>query len=1134
MNNVVVRTLVIGIVCLLVPFAAGAVVVDSPHGSADGFSCSNCHTGHITLGTSGFNNICLTCHRPGIPVSGTKPFVAADAADPFGTYTGSSPALRYQTSHRWDGPDTAPWAGAQPPTFASLTGVRSRTGANLACVRCHNQHDNSNPPFLRMANDQDQMCLDCHRSRNRRDHTTGTHPVNFAFTGADSQVVVNPAGYHNPPVNANPANGSSDLGAQLKGGKLVCSTCHGVHYADSNSASFDSYSSYNTLKKGDGFLLRTDPRGAAVAAGAPDNLGICANCHAGKKSHNNRGQDVQCVDCHGAHVDPGDGSAPNSFLIWRYLNISTGAGRVRNKPVFSSATSLLSANFKDPNGTGICQACHVVPAGVAPQHDLPSAQARDCIGCHSHNNQLGSFSGGCTSCHGYPISSTRIGGPDGLASPATGALGASPVSAGAHATHASSGSIQCLACHNGYTTNPMGNNKIEMGFGVSPQTWSGFVSQVNSGTINVNSSLNAGYSWGAAAGTTLNQAPGQAVSCSVYCHGSTLTGGSNQAPTWTGSSQASCGSCHGVSAAAPPTSGGHLRHAGSGTTGLALACSSCHGTSGGTGHLNGSVSWDVSALASQGGSAQYRGLASGATGAVAPSASYGQCANLYCHGGKSVTWGGPPLPTDCSGCHGGLATGPDYANGTPKANSHAKHVAVNGLTCNLCHASVVDAGGAIVNRALHVDQVYEIAQGGTATFSVTVAGNAGTPTQCSNISCHGGAGTVATWGQSLNCQDCHAGANDVDNFTGSFWNNEIVGKVSTGEWTSTGHGASAAYRSGNPGANFARNGNQRQCEFCHDAGVAHKFSGNAFRLLSYSSAAWGRNQVCQSCHAAGATGVTVAGTAITSSLKIGSTHLGSKHGSANNGGQFCWDCHDAHGDGNDYMLHSQVARSSDRASGAPTATAAVSFTLATAGSPAWSDFVKPGPAYNGICQVCHTATGTSAVAHFTSTSFDATHNPNSSCITCHSHTGSSATRAFEPNGGCDTCHGYPPAPRRVTTAVAFGVQGSWSSARFEDYSGGGGAHLVASHIPKTAKQSQGWSNCLPCHNGGPASHATVRPLRSNVENVTVKVDPQLRFSNAVQIRYSSAKLISGGVNRTGTCFNVACHMASSPKWSIER
>jgi predicted CxxxxCH...CXXCH cytochrome family protein len=58
-----------------------------------------------------------------------------------------------------------------------------------------------------------------------------------------------------------------------------------------------------------------------------------------------------------------------------------------------------------------------------------------------------------------------------------------------------------------------------------------------------------------------------ARTCSgVYCHGATLSGGSNVAPAWAGgSSQAQCGTCHGN----PPTANGHPQ--------VALQyCSGCH------------------------------------------------------------------------------------------------------------------------------------------------------------------------------------------------------------------------------------------------------------------------------------------------------------------------------------------------------------------------------------------------------------------------------------------------------------------------------------------------------------------------------------------------------------------------------
>jgi predicted CxxxxCH...CXXCH cytochrome family protein len=57
------------------------------------------------------------------------------------------------------------------------------------------------------------------------------------------------------------------------------------------------------------------------------------------------------------------------------------------------------------------------------------------------------------------------------------------------------------------------------------------------------------------------------TTCSTYCHGATLSGGSNTAPEWTrvDGTQGACGSCHGL----PPTSPGHPQ---------STKCSLCHPT----------------------------------------------------------------------------------------------------------------------------------------------------------------------------------------------------------------------------------------------------------------------------------------------------------------------------------------------------------------------------------------------------------------------------------------------------------------------------------------------------------------------------------------------------------------------------
>lgn len=43
-----------------------------------------------------------------------------------------------------------------PPTAAKIFSGR------VECASCHNVHDNTNPPFLRMGNSGSALCLDCH------------------------------------------------------------------------------------------------------------------------------------------------------------------------------------------------------------------------------------------------------------------------------------------------------------------------------------------------------------------------------------------------------------------------------------------------------------------------------------------------------------------------------------------------------------------------------------------------------------------------------------------------------------------------------------------------------------------------------------------------------------------------------------------------------------------------------------------------------------------------------------------------------------------------------------------------------------------------------------------------------------
>lgn len=108
-------------------------------------------------------------------------------------------------------------------------------------------------PFLRTANDLDQMCLDCHRDRNMN-HTT-VEGGNVSYPANGTNLFSHPVGQA---LNANAKNydlsapldadGTAQLATgdtnpsnhlKLVGTNVSCTTCHAPHNADSNSLSVD-------------------------------------------------------------------------------------------------------------------------------------------------------------------------------------------------------------------------------------------------------------------------------------------------------------------------------------------------------------------------------------------------------------------------------------------------------------------------------------------------------------------------------------------------------------------------------------------------------------------------------------------------------------------------------------------------------------------------------------------------------------------------------------------------------------------------------------------------------------------------------------------------------------------------------
>lgn len=456
----------------------------------------------------------------------------------------------------------------------------------------------------------------------------------------------------------------------------------------------------------------------------------------------------------------------------------------------------------------------------------------------------------------------------------------------------------------------------------------------------------------------------------ISCHG-------NGNATW--GQVLSCGSCH-ANMATFAGSGSHPKHA----SNYPLDCSICHGAEYSstlvTSQNHGNNQVNISFTGTGSGTVYSKG------GIFSTGGIYGSCSSSYCHSeGKSfappftqiapITWGSG---TSCYSCHNGA---PIYVGG--KANSHPKHP----FTCDKCHSNVYNGGsGAIINQSLHANQVYNLQAGGNSTFTVAVQGTPTVPTQCSNISCHGG--NSATWGgAALACGNCHAGTIDRDNF---LFGDNVTAVINSTEWQTKGHGLSI-------GANFGTVTTLAACQYCHDGSVTHGAAGNFFRLANLTNPTWGKNGVCLVCHAQGSSGFN----GKNATKKISSYHYGGKH-SGTAGGRWCWDCHDPHGDSNIKMIGATVAKTSAD-DGMPITQVTATFTANASGT----DFAGGAPSTR-ICNTCHTST-----LHYTASSSDG-HQSTTRCTQCHSHSASDANAAF--GADCLGCHSTQQGKRAPAVA----------------------------------------------------------------------------------------------------------------------
>jgi predicted CxxxxCH...CXXCH cytochrome family protein len=558
------------------------------------------------------------------------------------------------------------------------------------------------------------------------------------------------------------------------------------------------------------------------------------------------------------------------------------------------------------------------------------------------------------------------------------------------------------------------------------------------------------------------------------CHNNGKNGAPRTAAyTWGTTIATTCGECHGDTAATLTTQA-HAAHLNaSGTYGRTIVCTDCHTAETNlTNHVNATIN--------------FTGLTY--TGDVAiTGTTYGSCGTNACHqnglGGAPVTgtYNWDTTLAGCSFCHNSAAmTSGAHTTHVGTANAWGPYPATGSTNCGECHQANAN-NTSMASQATHLNGSVEFTS--STTLAATTACNA----------CHGGAtpaGTAKTnWPTATRvaCESCHG------DYTAAVIGGKTAPSNAGTSFDSYGHGKVAPSAYGGP-----------LCADCHNntaAGHLDGTTGDDKRLKVVNTQDYGvsANGFCASaCHA------TVM------NVHFDNTKTG---GGASDNGDFCYICHNPHGQNGsqDAMIRSTIAGRA--VSGFADKASRGSYS--TAG-------------FNGVCQVCHDG---AEVAHFNRATNETTHNSPTLCTDCHSHT---AATAFSPSGGgCDGCHGYPPVQQ------LSGAGAPYTYAKVEDYPGGGRAHAVAAHLnPTGLDPADGWAPCSPCHTEadhnmglGVGNLQTERDNSANWGNEAARY-PRVNLDAAFD-KGGTAFFNMGARNTTagmGYCSNASCHFGESPKW----
>ncbi|MCK4508551.1 MAG: CxxxxCH/CxxCH domain-containing protein, partial [Desulfuromonadales bacterium] len=696
------------------------------------FDCKDCHRPGYAINQIE-SNLCLSCHdATGVTVLGTPRgaittgpgFTTGDASNLYG----NNPSPGDQTSHNWAATSTNPEAGASEPVRALYPGFYSRygsTGGKVACSRCHDPHaqyDTGNDKMLPLKADRsgpmvaNDICLACHAIRGQSEnHGWMTHPI---VSDYNASVLASPEKFNPIPVNTLNAD------IRLVDGGVSCTSCHGVHFVDSDASTPDG--PMEAINKSEGKLLRGD------GPGRSEKSSLCQSCHTYEKHGNDTGEKVGCLVCHSGHsYDP---EYPNYFVL-RKAATTTKYNTVGGLDY--SSPDVLDVGLKhtfwndqnDGTADGFCEKCHGDAKDIglgAGDYHVASAV---CTDCHKHSGMTdASFSADCNGCHAYP-----------------------PVW-GSHEQHINSSKMpELLGCGSCHSTSGHMNDFSEVRFDGTEPWMAGATYSDPDETSRY--TRDGGYN-----SSGLNY-----VNCdNLYCHSNAAPFDKSnlyRQPIW-GGSAVSCSSCHDDGGASTGLSGRHDKHTDAGA--YAFSCAKCHSAT-------------VADRNTVNNPEQHIDLekdVSFVSGGTYNSAMI--CASTYCHsdgdGGVpnvAVAWS-DSVTLDCADCHNGRIGDSSQM----ESNAHlrlANEAWIREYPCEYCHYDTVDLSGNIKSYAKHVNEKKDIAfDPKWKIVGYPDPSYNATTMVCDNLYCHSDGTTEAPevrdfpWdrNQHAKCDSCHGHETD--------------------------------------------------------------------------------------------------------------------------------------------------------------------------------------------------------------------------------------------------------------------------------------------------------------------------------------------------------------------------------------